>query len=287
MAQHVNIPIAFEWHPYPASWKIATATITGLKPRSMNRYLRAKVQDGDKCFLVDFDAWSVVKTIRTLGQRRSDTVELVGCELELLVCRVKFRARDRQADPWTMRRDFLRLKRDTKALLAFMNKWGVWGPTETSLTFIPEGANPPVTRKLSPLHLGGDADGGMMDRFFDNALNYLLPIDLWMFQQECRTGLLKPAENWLGKNPLRQLISRKGYPHHVLRAIGCQKAIVDTIVIDHLRKVQFGLCARSDCSAPFAITTRHKREYCCQYCAHIESVRKQRKHKKEQLRRDY
>ncbi|MGD0975201.1 MAG: hypothetical protein ABR866_14020 [Candidatus Korobacteraceae bacterium] len=73
------------------------------------------------------------------------------------------------------------------------------------------------------------------------------------------------------------------YPHYVLRATSCRRAILDTIVIDHLRKVQFRLCARPDCRTPFAIESRHQREYCCQYCAHIESVRKQRAAKKQTL----
>ena len=110
-----------------------------------------------------------------------------------------------------------------------------------------------------------------------NALYYLLPAEIWEFQEECRTGLNKPAEKWLSKHPLRKLDSRREYPHHALDATSCRRAILDTIVIDHLRKVQFRLCSRPDCRTPFAIATRHQREYCCQYCAHIESVRRQRR----------
>jgi hypothetical protein len=113
-----------------------------------------------------------------------------------------------------------------------------------------------------------------------NALYYLLPAEIWEFQKECRTGLKEPAQKWLSKNPLGTLCSRTEYPHYVLRAISCRRAIRDSIVIDHLRKVQFRLCARPDCRAPFAITSRHQRDYCCQYCAHIESVRKGRAIKK-------
>jgi hypothetical protein len=187
-----------------------------------------------------------------------------------------------------MREEFLRLKRDTKALLAFLNKWGVWGPTETSVTFIPARADSTVPKKEPLLHttVGGIADGeeSMKIQVVNRkTLYYLLPATIWEFQQECRTGLNKPAEKWLSKHPLRKLDSRQEYPHYVLRATSCRRAILDTIVIDHLRKVQFRLCARPDCRTPFAIETRHQREYCCQYCAHIESVRKQRAVKKEAL----
>jgi hypothetical protein len=135
------------------------------------------------------------------------------------------------------------------------------------------------------LHISGrweDSEESMKVQFANwKALYYLLPAEIWEFQKECRTGLNKPADKWLSKHPLRKIYSRQEYPHHVLRATSCRRAVLDTIVIDHLRKVQFRLCARPDCRTPFAIETRHQREYCCQYCAHIESVRKQRAVKKE------
>jgi hypothetical protein len=289
MAQHINIPIAFEWHPYPASWKIATATITGWKPRSKKTLFQATVEQRGARFLVDLNPWQLLRTLKSL-QENTDNLELVGYPVELLVCSVKLHAWKRQDDPWAMREEFLRLKRDTKALLGFLNKWGIWGPTETSVTFIPAGADPPIPKKVPLLNIRvggiGDGDESMKVQVVNrNALYYLLPAEIWEFQKECRTGLNKPAEKWLSKHSLRRIYSRREYPHYVLSATSCRRAVLDTIVIDHLRKVQFSLCARPDCRTPFAIGTRHQREYCCQYCAHIESVRKQRAVKKEALRK--
>lgn len=37
------------------------------------------------------------------------------------------------------------------------------------------------------------------------------------------------------------------------------------------------MCKRPDCAAHFAHTTNHNRLHCSQYCAHIQSVRRDRK----------
>ena len=285
MAHNIDIPIAFEWHPHPALWNVAMATITGWKPGSKKTSLQAIVEQGGTRFLIDLHTWQLLRTLKDLP-KNTGTLELVGYPVEVLVCRVKLRAVKRQDDPWAMQEKFLRLKRDTKALLAFLNKWGVWGPTQTSVSVIPAGADSVVPKRVPLLDtsVGGIEDGeeSMKVQILNaKSLYYLLPSEIWDFQKECRSGLNKPAEKWLSKHPLREMYSRQEYPHYVLHATSCRRAILDTIVIDHLRKVQFRLCARPDCRTPFAIKTRHQREYCCQYCAHIESVRKQRAVKKE------
>lgn len=53
-------------------------------------------------------------------------------------------------------------------------------------------------------------------------------------------------------------------------------AILVTIYIDHLRGLRFRFCARRDCRNAFEITSRHRRKYCKQYCAHLESLRRMR-----------
>ncbi len=57
-------------------------------------------------------------------------------------------------------------------------------------------------------------------------------------------------------------------------------AILATIHIDHLRGLRFRFCARRDCRRPFEITSRHRRKYCQQYCAHLESLRRMRNRKR-------
>ena len=84
------------------------------------------------------------------------------------------------------------------------------------------------------------------------------------------------SHEWLTSQKLLALMPRQQYPHYVLTAAKCQRAILDTITIDLLRKVKSHRCQRKDCNAPFPESKRRKL-YCCWNCAHVEAVRSQRK----------
>lgn len=53
-------------------------------------------------------------------------------------------------------------------------------------------------------------------------------------------------------------------------------AMLASVVIDHLRGAHFKLCARPDCRKVYEQTSRHRRNYCSQYCAHFQSLRRMR-----------
>ena len=83
----------------------------------------------------------------------------------------------------------------------------------------------------------------------------------------------------------------KGAPHGawhggkslaVIEATDAVAAILTTIEVDHLRGAKFGACARPDCPKFFEITSHHKRKYCSQYCAHLESLRRMRKRQRRE-----
>lgn len=83
----------------------------------------------------------------------------------------------------------------------------------------------------------------------------------------------------------------KGAPHGawhggkslaLIEATDAVSAILTTIEVDHLRGAKFGACARPDCPKFFEITSHHKRKYCSQYCAHLESLRRMRKRQKRE-----
>jgi hypothetical protein len=57
-------------------------------------------------------------------------------------------------------------------------------------------------------------------------------------------------------------------------------AIVTTLQVDHVRGAKFGVCARIDCPRFYEITSHHKRKYCGETCAHLETVRRLRKRQK-------
>src|SRR5271157_1320058 len=98
------------------------------------------------------------------------------------------------------------------------------------------------------------------------------------FSSTMPKGAHRRIDKWLTDfQQLLPLTLRRRYPYLLLGTSNCQEAIVHTITLDLLKKVQFRICARGDCRAPFPIKNQHRREYCCQDCAHIESVRRQRR----------
>ncbi len=63
-------------------------------------------------------------------------------------------------------------------------------------------------------------------------------------------------------------------------------AMLATILIDRLRGATFRFCARHDCRKAFEIISKHKRKYCDQYCAHLESLRRMRARQRLERRRN-
>ena len=97
------------------------------------------------------------------------------------------------------------------------------------------------------------------------------------FQKRIRRALVSRPDEWLSRSSLWASGMRSAYPNFTIRTYSCESAISETVTLDLLRKVTFKTCARPDCHQPFQITSRHKREYCCQYCAHLESLRRSRR----------
>jgi hypothetical protein len=288
MARNIDLPIAFEWQPSPASWSLVNAEITGWAQKQLEPCFRANLQEHGGSYELQIPWWALPpETLRLLRKEKSAkfTRKYAG---ELLLCSLGTRIREkrREANPWAMQEEFLRLKRTPPSLLAFLNKWGVWGPTRTSRPASPEVKAAAMGRHrlgLPPL----DLDPKRMPHIFGSpvdasALNYLFPAEVWAFQKQCRDALTHPAHEWLAQK-LIALVARPRFPYLVSTASNCQEAIRTSITIDLLQKVEFRICARPDCAAPFSVETRHQRKYCRQYCAHIESVRKQRQAKNEVL----
>jgi len=168
------------------------------------------------------------------------------------------------ADAWIMRDEFFHLKHgDTDALLEFLNRWGWW--RECGLADLPK-------------------------------LRWERPVSaaaIWDKQERFRRALSEPVAAWLYKrldserqiedqdhNMLLRTHLFPEYPHHRVVVRACEPALLMTITIDLLTGVEFRLCKRKDCNTPFKFTDPRK-QYCQQYCAHIESVRAKRTGRKQ------
>jgi hypothetical protein len=139
-----------------------------------------------------------------------------------------------------MREDFLRCKPDRKAIITFLNDWGRWRDF----------------RMLADL------------------------AEFVSLQRTVREALTSSPEKWLASQyafPTMKRSRSSEYPYFTMLTDACEVAIRMTTTIDLMRQLKFKTCARHDCGIPFAVTSNHRRAYCSQYCAHLESVRRNRK----------
>ena len=73
-----------------------------------------------------------------------------------------------------------------------------------------------------------------------------------------------------------------GAPYFGLTDGLCTSAIETTITLDHLRRVEYRICARDDCAKPFQVQSAHGQTYCSQGCAHTVHMRRSRQAERKQ-----
>jgi len=180
-----------------------------------------------------------------------------------------------KVDGWQMRDDLLRLERSTASLLGFLNHYGEWGE-HTSPTFSADAEAVKMEAKIVlPDEIWYVEDA----REPDTSMKGLLRPRSWLHIQDAiRWGLNCRSTAWFrsGYCSTSPEGPRPEFPHFVITAMTCYDVILTTITVDRLLGTKFRICARPDCGVPFALESRHKRNYCCQYCAHLQSVRRNR-----------
>jgi hypothetical protein len=162
-------------------------------------------------------------------------------------------------DPWKVRSDFLRI-RNHDEMLSFLRATGVFHKREES------------NRWRMP--------------------------DLFKAQQGVRQLLQTLPQRWtfgtIGDNRRKRDLGPPNRPHSVCLNKDSHYAIVSTsvtlralvvsVMIDHVRDARYSFCARADCGTQFRFESRHKRKYCSFECAHVEAVRRHRFKKKSRTR---
>jgi hypothetical protein len=258
MAQLIEIPMSFEFRSTRVRWEETVAKVMGWwKPKggtSDPAQLIAEIASEDKkrriaIHLSSLPAKERERCLATLRKPHSDeTVKEICSELELryfvhdhktYIEDTELRKHSRPADAWQLRDDFMRLKHDGPAV-DMLNKWGRWMPHR----------------------------------------NYVDLAEIMSLQRAVRQGLTSPAKIWL-QSPYAHVPVAKSrssdFPYFVALTDSCKDAIRAATTIDLLRDLRFKTCARTDCGMPFQVTSKHERNYCTQYCAHLESVRRARK----------
>jgi hypothetical protein len=284
MAQIINIPIALEFRPRNAQWFEQSAEIRGwakdVRRRSLVGYIGSsddvavtvhagshyrsrfigmgiplgEIEDRSVSPPAVMCWTDLPPNLREAATGDKNIANIVGDEFPVFVCEAPLGEPKRSDDAWQMRDEFLRLQGDNYALLSFLRRWGIWDHN-----------------LLRSSNLAPKATAGI--------LNFVVPERVWELQRKYRDALIKPPSEWLsqGIDPFKGAYALESYPHFFVEHYQCRPAIEATITIDRLREVKFRKCKRPDCSNVFEIMSRHKRIYCGQPCAHLESVRKQRR----------
>jgi hypothetical protein len=64
----------------------------------------------------------------------------------------------------------------------------------------------------------------------------------------------------------------------VLTLTDAYHMLLATVFFDIARGIRFKTCERGDCGRPFPLESKHEKKFCCWYCAHITTVRRNRPH---------
>jgi len=265
MAHTFQIPFSFEFRTVKAHWTEKETRVVGLSWDYGGGWNLAAepIGDGRKTTVglslddVPGDLWNRCSDAVDKWQRDDaygGSISDVDSEIQricsdfrprflfmLLQRGAGLRGRSLPADAWQLRDEFLRVAPEVRTLLAFLNRWGHW-----------------------------DDD------------RYAKVREIVAFQKKIRRALVSRPSKWLadefgGSSDIEFGFERKStYPYFSMDTIECKDAIARTVTVDLLRRERFDVCARTDCSQPFRITSKHSRKYCSQYCGHLESVRRGR-----------
>ena len=167
----------------------------------------------------------------------------------------------RKEDALELRRQFLAIERgNVQALFAFLKHTGLWMNYRKEFGLYEFWQDQDTIRWLLTRNLPPSAGYSFqewfelgMGNFFRNCLDDRSPLDV-------------------------QLRGKRLVASYVLAET--RDAIFLSAWLDFARGARFRFCKRPDCpkhrpgTVPFELTSRHRRRYCSQYCAHLESMRR-------------
>jgi hypothetical protein len=161
-------------------------------------------------------------------------------------------------DAWELRDEFLRARKDEQ-LLSFLNKTGQFlvGPEYRKKKVYWEFQRLISDMlRLPPL------------RWKEITKQYREYVAEWA-NPETRNGLVADLK----------FAVEDGLPIAQIFVVGTLRGIVASVHIDHLKRVPFGICQRSDCATPFPIMSQHQRKWCKPECGRVENQRRTRAQK--------
>lgn len=257
MAHIVQIPVSFEFRTAKIQWEETRAEVVGWRDDSPDQktalHLIADVQRAGQKSTISIPLAKLPEQQRkeclsAIGKaHRHQLVREICSSLELLYFvhnrkthfpNEELRKSTSPADAWVMRDEFFSLKGSDEKTLTFLNSWGRWAGLR----------------------------------------NYVDFTEIANLQKEVRNALTNSPDEWFSTLAFPAMVNSRSpqFPFFTLLTDACQVAIRMATTIDLLQQIEFRTCARSDCGKPFAIKSKRKRDYCSQYCGHLESVRRGR-----------
>jgi len=193
-----------------------------------------------------------------------------------------------EVDGWELRNHFLQISQTEESALKFLHDAGVWDIN--------------VAEPVFDVHDAGVLSGAFGARIIQG---WAVPVplsEIWEVQRIYRELLGDPGQlrqKFGPRPPVNAPISdrekfawitsdentlpvhiewRRGRATAIAEAISWHEMMTTTTQIDLLLGARFRYCRRPDCNIPFPVVTKHRKIYCSWYCAHIEAVRRTRKH---------
>jgi hypothetical protein len=292
-----NIPARLSFQPFVVNWHIAEAEIVEWveEPKLRNDWLRVRIEEalvfgglgemdeirrpGISSITALIARHSIPPDVLRPHENCHNTLDVSDRRFKVLVCqRPEFKDGPWALAPgevtrnaWIMYEEFRNLEADPDpelawlwSVLKFLNKWGLWsfdrGYSEDRpslpLRIMPPSALHPVQEPKKP----------------DFVL--LVPHLLKEEQERYRKALLPSNRlRWLRSHRLEHETADE-YPFIRVRRSCCSHTIEATITIDHIAKIQSGICKR--CHKVFQKETRHKKSYCSERCFNAAGVQRWR-----------
>lgn len=170
-------------------------------------------------------------------------------------------------DPWEERARFFRIKEgDNEGLIKFLQSVGLFKSPE--LPGDPDEHTSPVT----------DPDG------LHHTARYTSEMAIsavWSFRRAIENSL-QNLRRHTGryKDFDARIILMQGQPKVLITTCTFFDSVLLTLAVDRVQRAKVRKCARPDCEALFSSVSAHAKKFCCWYCGHLESVRKQRRNAK-------
>lgn len=260
-----SIPIHFAFTRLPVTWTVVSGErLQELRAAQLKAYAR---KDGKE--LTAYKVSGVLNRIQTKGPvLYGEMRKIERANVEAL----------KELDGWYWRDRFFGLPETNLERLAdFLTEVGAWPSSDAPNLSTPGHALtfPAVVRAHDVWAFREDLKDALLDRT--------------RFQKIVAPMLSNP-KTWIdlyarpSANDFSLRLELSDVAAGVVSITNARHMLFATVLADVARGIRFKVCKRKDCRIPFAITSKHKREYHDRACAHLAGVRRKRKLEKRQKR---